>query len=141
MDAVYGNSIDLGLEVIARKGLARKPWLLMVVNVLLPAFTLVMVRRGCSSFKRRDTCTYTRGSVRRASGFVLTGKTGTRLTSCLQTSGWTQEEQLFRKRGHLCYPRLRISVTSISLGEVFAVSLTNPFVAKGLNPPEIHREG
>ena len=74
MDAVYGNSIDLGLKVIARKGLARQPWLLMVVNVLLPAFTLVMVRRGCSSFKRRDACAYTRGSVRRASGFVPTGK-------------------------------------------------------------------
>ncbi|MGA8621775.1 MAG: hypothetical protein WB660_25030, partial [Candidatus Sulfotelmatobacter sp.] len=43
-----------------------------LVNVLLPAFTPVMVRRGCSSFKRRYACTYTRGSVRRASGFVLT---------------------------------------------------------------------
>jgi hypothetical protein len=47
----------------------------MLVNVLLPAFTPVMVRRGCSSFKRRYACTYTRGSVRRASGFVLTGNT------------------------------------------------------------------
>ena len=45
----------------------------MLVNVLLPAFTPVMVRRGCSSFKRRYACTFTRGSVRRASGFVLTG--------------------------------------------------------------------
>ncbi len=71
-DAVYGNSIDLELEVIAKKGVARKAWLLMLVNVLLPAFTPVMVRRGCSSFKRRYACTYTRGSVRRASGFVLT---------------------------------------------------------------------
>ena len=43
VDAVYGNSIDLGLEVIARKGLARKPWLLMVVNVLLLAFTPMIV--------------------------------------------------------------------------------------------------
>jgi hypothetical protein len=33
----------------------------------------VMVRRGCSSFKPRYPGTYTRGSVRRASGFVLTG--------------------------------------------------------------------
>ena len=73
VDAVYGNSIDLELEVIAKKGVVRKAWLLMPVNVLLPAFTRVMVRRGCSSFKRRDACTYTRGSVRRASGFVLTG--------------------------------------------------------------------
>ncbi len=72
-DAVYGNSIDLELEVIAKKGVARKAWLLMLVNVLLPAFTPGMVRRGCSSFKRRYACTYTRGSVRRASGFVLTG--------------------------------------------------------------------
>jgi len=37
-----------------------------------PGVHRVMVRRGCSSFKRRDACTYTRGSVRRASGFVLT---------------------------------------------------------------------
>jgi hypothetical protein len=74
VDAVYGNSIDLELEVIAKKGVARKACLLMLVNVLLPAFTPVMVRRGCSSFKRRYAC-ITRGSVRRASGFVLTGNT------------------------------------------------------------------
>ena len=73
-DAVYGNSIDLELELIAKKGVARKAWLLMLVNVPLSAFTPVMVRRSCSSFKRRYACTYTRGSVRRASGFVLTGK-------------------------------------------------------------------
>ena len=71
-DAVYGNSIDLELEAIAKKVGARKAWLLMLVNALLPAFTPVMVRRGCSSFKRRYACTYTRGSVRRVSGFVLT---------------------------------------------------------------------
>ena len=35
-DAVYGNSIDLGLEVIAKKGVARQAWLLRDVNVLLP---------------------------------------------------------------------------------------------------------
>jgi len=28
-----------GLEVIAKKGLARKAWLLMLINVLLAAFT------------------------------------------------------------------------------------------------------
>jgi hypothetical protein len=39
VDAVYGNSIDLGLEIIAKKGLAGKAWLLMLVNVLLQAFT------------------------------------------------------------------------------------------------------
>jgi hypothetical protein len=72
-DAVDGNSIDLELEVIAKKGVARKAWLLMLVNVLLPAFTPVMVRRGCSSFKRRYACPYKRGSVRRASGFVCAG--------------------------------------------------------------------
>jgi len=72
-DAVYGNSIDLELEGIANKGVARKAWLLMLVNALLPAFNPVMVRRGCSSFKRRYARTDTRGSVRRASGFVLTG--------------------------------------------------------------------
>ncbi len=73
-DAVYGNSIDLELEVVARKGVARKALLLMFVNVLLLAFTPMIVRRGSSSFKRRYACTHTRGSVRRVSGFVLTGK-------------------------------------------------------------------
>ena len=39
VDAVYGNSIDLGLEVITKKRhLREKLWLLMLVNVLLPAF-------------------------------------------------------------------------------------------------------
>jgi hypothetical protein len=70
-DAVYGNSIDLELEVVARKGVARKALLLMFVNVLLLAFTPMIVRRGSSSFKRRYACTHTRGSVRRASGFVV----------------------------------------------------------------------
>ena len=39
VDAVYGNSIDWGLEVIARNGLARNAWLLMLFHVLLSAFT------------------------------------------------------------------------------------------------------
>jgi hypothetical protein len=34
--AVYGNSIDLVMEVIAEKGVARKSWLLIFVNVQLP---------------------------------------------------------------------------------------------------------
>ena len=38
-DAVYGNSINLVLEVIARKGVARKAWLLIFVNVQLLVFT------------------------------------------------------------------------------------------------------
>jgi hypothetical protein len=38
-EAVYGNSIDLVLEVIARKGVARKTCLLIFVNVQLLAFT------------------------------------------------------------------------------------------------------
>ena len=37
--AVYGNSIDLELEVIARTGVARKAWLLIFVNVPLLVFT------------------------------------------------------------------------------------------------------
>jgi hypothetical protein len=41
----------LELEVIAKNGVARKAWLLMLVNVLLPAFTPVMVRRGCFFFQ------------------------------------------------------------------------------------------
>ena len=71
-DAVYGNSIDLELEVVAKKGVERQALLLMFVNVLVVAFTPVMVRRDCSSFKRKYACTDTRGSVRRVSGFVLT---------------------------------------------------------------------
>ncbi len=39
-----------------RNGVTRKALLLMLVNVLLPAFTPVMVRRGASSFKRRYAC-------------------------------------------------------------------------------------
>ena len=39
VDAVYGNSIDLGLETIGKKGVAGKAWLLMLVNVLLSSFT------------------------------------------------------------------------------------------------------
>jgi len=30
-DAVYGNSIDLELKAIVKKGVARKAWLLMLV--------------------------------------------------------------------------------------------------------------
>ena len=51
-DAVYGNSIDLELEVVERKGVARKALLLMFVNVLLLAFTPMIVRRG-SSFQAK----------------------------------------------------------------------------------------
>ena len=39
VDAVYGNSIDLGLETIGKKVVAGKAWLLILVNVLLPSFT------------------------------------------------------------------------------------------------------
>jgi hypothetical protein len=66
VDAVYGNSIDLDLEVIARKGVARKPFLLTFVNALLLAFTPVMVRRGSSSFKRKYACTYAAASAAQA---------------------------------------------------------------------------
>ena len=38
-DAVYGNSIDSELEVVAKKGVARKALLLMFVDLLLLAFT------------------------------------------------------------------------------------------------------
>ena len=77
-DAVYGNSIDLDLEAVAKKGVARKALLLMLVTLLLLAFPRVMVRRGSSSFKRRYAWTYTRGSVRRVNGFVLTGNPSVR---------------------------------------------------------------
>jgi hypothetical protein len=59
---------------LQRRELREETRLLILVNVLLPAFTPVMLRRGCSSFKGRYACTDTRGSVRRASGFVLTSK-------------------------------------------------------------------
>jgi hypothetical protein len=39
VDAVYGSSIDLGLETIVKKGVAGKAWLVMLVNLLLPSFT------------------------------------------------------------------------------------------------------
>jgi len=52
-DAVYGNSIDLEPEVIAKKGFGRKAWLLILLNVLLLAFRQVIVRRGSSSCKRK----------------------------------------------------------------------------------------
>jgi len=51
-DAVYGNSIDLKLEVAAKKRVVRKALLLMFINVLLLAFTPVMLRHGSSFFKR-----------------------------------------------------------------------------------------
>src|SRR5215467_9020806 len=59
-DAVYGNSIGLELEVIAKKEVARKALLLMFVDVLLLAFTPMIVRRGSASFKRRHLHPYTR---------------------------------------------------------------------------------
>jgi len=50
-----------GMEVIAKKEFAREAWLLMLVNVLLPALIPVMVRPGCSSFKaQRRLHLYTR---------------------------------------------------------------------------------
>jgi hypothetical protein len=42
-DAVYGNSIGVELEVIAKKEVARKALLLMFVDVLLLAFTPMIV--------------------------------------------------------------------------------------------------
>jgi hypothetical protein len=55
-DAVYGNSIDFELEVIAKKGVVRKALLLMFSNILLQAFTPMMVRSSSSFFKRRYAC-------------------------------------------------------------------------------------
>ena len=43
VDSVYGNSIDLELEVIAKKEVVRKALSLMFVNVLLLAFTPMIV--------------------------------------------------------------------------------------------------
>ena len=69
-DAVYGNSIDLELEVIAKKGVVRKALLLMLVSIQLFAFTPVMVRHGSSSFKRGYAGTiHAAASAARAASF------------------------------------------------------------------------
>ena len=70
-DAVYRNSIDLVLEVIARKGVARKAWLLIFVNVQFLAFTQSWYAAAVLLSSADMLCTYTRGSFR---GFVLTCK-------------------------------------------------------------------
>jgi hypothetical protein len=57
---------------LQKRELREKALFLMFVNVLLLAFTPVMVRRCSSSFKRRYACTYVRGSIRRAGGLVQT---------------------------------------------------------------------
>ena len=73
VDAAYGNSIDLGVGSHCKEGTCAKSLVIDAHQCTARGVHRVMVRRGCSSFKRRDACTYTRGSVRRASGFVLTG--------------------------------------------------------------------
>src|SRR5215467_2364981 len=87
--AVYGNSIDLELEVVAKKVVARKALLLIFVDVLLLAFTPVIVRRGAYSFKRRYACTYTREASAaerlRSDGLLFPyrmGKSCRQLTQC-----------------------------------------------------------
>jgi hypothetical protein len=72
-DAVYGNSIDLGPEVVAKNGVARKVFIIDVRQCTARRIHPLMVRCGSSSFKRRSAWTHTRGSVHRVSGLVLTG--------------------------------------------------------------------
>src|SRR5262252_10638677 len=87
-DAVYGNSIDLELEVIAKKEVARKALLLMFVDVLLLALTPMIVRRGSSSFKRRHLHPYTRQRPprKRLRSHGQTGSQG----NALSVSEWRQ---------------------------------------------------
>ncbi len=68
-DAVYGNSIDWD---------SAKTLLLMLIDVVVLAFIWIIVARGGLLFKTTVQTTVSnacisRASVRRASGFVLTG--------------------------------------------------------------------
>jgi hypothetical protein len=49
---VYGNSIDLELEVIAKKGVVRKALLLMATNVLV---STILLRPRLFFFQAEDT--------------------------------------------------------------------------------------
>src|SRR5438309_11066542 len=50
-DAVYGNSIDFRLEIIARSGIRQKTLLLMLIDVVVLAFIWIIVARGGLLFK------------------------------------------------------------------------------------------
>src|SRR5256885_14495151 len=70
-----GISIDLELEVLCKKEPCAKSLVVDVRQCTAPRIHAGDgTPRGCSSFKRQYACSYTRGSVRSASGFVLTGK-------------------------------------------------------------------
>jgi hypothetical protein len=77
-DAVYGNSIDLELEVVAKKGLVRKALLLMFVNVLLLAFTPMISTPLLFFFQAKITLApvHAAASAARAASF-LTGNSET----------------------------------------------------------------
>src|SRR5437667_6733227 len=75
-DAVYGNSIDF--ENHCQKRDSAKTLLLMLIDVVVLAFIWIIVARGGLLFKTTVQTTVSnacisRASVRRASGFVLTG--------------------------------------------------------------------
>src|SRR6266705_1258932 len=53
-------------KALQRRGVARKAWLLMLVNALLPAFNPVMVRRGCSSLQAQTASAAPAASFSRA---------------------------------------------------------------------------
>ncbi len=50
-DAIYGNSIDFRLEIVARSGIRRKTLLLMLIDVVVLAFIWIIVARGGLLFK------------------------------------------------------------------------------------------
>jgi hypothetical protein len=62
-----------GWKSLQKKALAGKALAIDARQCTAPGVHPGVVRRGRSSFKRRNACTYTCGSLRRASGFVLTG--------------------------------------------------------------------
>jgi hypothetical protein len=60
-------------EKPCQTGTLAKTLLLMLIDVPLPAISLILPRApSVLQEDSSDACVYTRGSVRRASGFVLT---------------------------------------------------------------------
>jgi len=85
VDAVYGISIDSWLEFIAKRDLREKS----AIDARQCTGSRPSTRDGTprpfffqAQKQHRNACTYTRGGVRRASGFVLTSKPEVIGTNC-----------------------------------------------------------
>ena len=50
-DAAYGFSMDFGLKVVVRSGIRQKTLLLMLIDVVVLAFTWITLTRGGPLFK------------------------------------------------------------------------------------------